>query len=119
MNAANLVMLVLLGGLLGTLGQGIRIAIGVKKAIEKAANDGKSFKEIFEARFMLVSLFIGFVSGGLAVILLDGNGADAPGALSREFLLGIVAAGYVGTDFIEGIMKKRLPGKASGQAQRS
>jgi hypothetical protein len=29
--------------------------------------------------------------------------------IDREFLLGLIAAGYAGTDFIEGIIETKLP----------
>lgn len=77
--------------------------IGIKKNYEKAALKGEKTKDWFDPARLLISLLIGFVAGILAVIYLW----DAE--INRLFLLSIMAAGYSGTDFIEGIIKKYMP----------
>ena len=77
--------------------------IGIKKNYEKAASAGKKTRDWFDPARLLISLLIGFVTGILAVIYLW----DAE--INRLFLLSIMAAGYSGTDFIEGIIKKYMP----------
>lgn len=109
MGESELLMQILLGGLLGMLGQGIRIAVGLKKTNERAGAEGKAFRDVFDGRLMLVSLLLGFVAGALAIILLSEEVAPPDGSGHRDFLLGIVAAGYMGTDFIEGFIKKYIP----------
>ena len=62
---------ILLGGLLGLLGQGIRMAIGLKKLSD--ANAQNHVKEDLNGGRLMVSLFIGFVAGALYVLV---NGFD-------------------------------------------
>lgn len=109
MSESQLFMQILLGGLLGMLGQGIRIAVGLKKVNERAGSEGKAFRDVFDGRLMLISLLLGFVAGALAIIMLSEADAPPNGSVQRDLLLGIVAAGYMGTDFIEGFIKKYVP----------
>src|SRR5690606_20794039 len=101
MTAQFIVMNVLAGGLLGLLGQGVRVIAGLKKASE----DNK-LADVFVANKLLVSLLIGFVSGGWAMLSMAGREAVALGGGNAGFA--IVAAGYAGTDFIEAFMKKHV-----------
>ncbi len=102
-----------LGGLLGVLGQGIRVIIGLKKLKDKATEESVSFAQLFETSTLVVSLFIGFIAGALASLALV---ETIP---SRQVLLGFMAAGYAGTDFIEGFVKKYLPGGKASPATRA
>jgi len=95
-------------GLLGLIGQGIRVIIGLKKLREESvAEDGQNakarFEDLFDVRQLLLSLFIGFVAGCLASLARDDE------KITKEVQLAIIAAGYAGTDFIEGVFKKILP----------
>lgn len=102
MNSSELVMQVLLGGILGLAGQGIRVVSGLKKLHDKAG-DAKTFAQLFEVRQFLVSLFIGFIAGVLAVLSMEvpDDGFD------RNSLVVLLGAGYAGTDFIEAFMSKK------------
>lgn len=95
---------ILLGGLLGLLGQGIRMAIGLKKLSD--ANAQKSDKEDLNGGRLMVSLFIGFVAGALYV-LVNGfsNQPDVENGeyVGNQFVFTVIAAGYAGSDFIEGL----------------
>lgn len=129
MTATNESILIslLLAGLLGLIGQSIRVIVGLKKLREEAAAEAQekavdgapdgvspskaqakaAYNELFDARKLWLSLFIGFIAGCLAGLAGDyASGAT----FSREAQLAIVAAGYAGTDFIEGVFKKLLPG---------
>jgi hypothetical protein len=99
---------VLLGGLLGVLGQGIRVVPGLKKVNDHALAEKKPFGDVFKVGELLISLFIGFTAGGLAIIatLPDGSAATT---MDRQMILTLLAAGYAGTDFIEAFVKKNLP----------
>jgi len=98
-------MIILLGGVMGAIGQGIRVVIGIKKLHEDMAKDGKTLGDGFRGTTLVVSLLIGFIAGALAAItLVEGDKVE------RELLMGLLAAGYAGTDFIEGFMRKYLPG---------
>jgi hypothetical protein len=96
-------MYIVVGAFLGAIGQSIRVIIGVKKENERIANKKKEMKDWLDLKRLLVSLIIGAIAGCLGAILLLGT------AVNKEFLLGLVAIGYAGTDFIEGIMRSHLP----------
>lgn len=104
--------LLLLGGLLGALGQGVRAIVGLKKTYDAALASDKEFSEVFKPGVLVFSLVIGFVAGGLGALTtlpdpcIAGARCDA---LSKEALLALVAIGYAGTDFIEGFVRKHLP----------
>lgn len=107
MEPSHWFILVMLGGLMGTIGQGIRVIVGLKKLQERTAQMRESFSRNFQTNTLCISLLIGFIAGAIA-ILSFGAQAQMP---SREMLLGVMAAGYSGTDFIEGFVKKYLPGQ--------
>jgi hypothetical protein len=103
----DLIFQILVGGLLGVLGQGIRVVSGLAKlnasnAINTASNQPTS---AFNAQRLLVSLFIGFIAGAIASLIKGG----ASSADDKTFIVTIMAAGYSGADFIEGIFQKYLP----------
>ncbi|MGA0558745.1 hypothetical protein ACO2Q8_18955 [Larkinella sp. VNQ87] len=103
----------LLSGLLGLIGQGIRVIVGLKKLREEATAEASTstadaktaFDNHFDVRQLWLSLFIGFVAGCLA------NLGRPDGEFTKEVQLAIIAAGYAGTDFIEGVLTKVLPKK--------
>ena len=92
MTATDWVTGLLLGGLLGMLGQGIRIIVGLKKLNDEASVQGASFGSKFEGSRLGLSLLIGFIAGGLAVI----GFAESPGITtpSRELIVTLLGAGY-------------------------
>jgi hypothetical protein len=117
MNTEQVLINLLLCGLLGLIGQGIRVIVGLKKLHEEAVDQttlalpeaGSQttkavYDDLFDARKLWLSLFIGFMAGCLASL------ARTDTEFTREVQLAIIAAGYSGTDFIEGIFKKLLPG---------
>ncbi len=91
----------LLGGILGIVGQGIRIVVGLKKASAEARQGGKRLKDVFDNKRFGVSILIAFLVGLIAGMLgvLDFIGQ----AINKEFCLTIIGFGYLGTDFIEGL----------------
>lgn len=96
-NINDIITIILAGGLLGTIGQGIRIVVGLKKLDDKR-NSGNPVKETFTLNRFLISLFIGFTAGAIALLI-----KSPKGDLSNDLIFGIIAAGYSGADFIEGI----------------
>ena len=108
MTVVEWLMIILLGGVMGTIGQGMRTVVGIKKLHENMAQAGKTLREGFDGTTLAVSLLIGFIAGALAAITLVRGDRVEP-----ELLMGLLAAGYAGTDFIEAFMRKYLPG---GQA---
>jgi hypothetical protein len=98
-----------LGGVMGFLGQAIRVIIGLKKTKDHAAALQQAFSEMFELSTLLISLLIGAVAGALAAVAT----LKPDAAISSETLLGLAAAGYSGADFIEGFVSRYLPSGAT------
>lgn len=93
-------ILILLGGILGTVGQLLRVIIGLKKAAD--ANIVTDYKRTS------LSLVLAFAVGGVAGILAAINTVDS--SVDKSTLLAFLTAGYAGTDFIEGFMSKNKVG---------
>lgn len=110
---------ILLGGLMGLFGQGIRAVVGLKTMVDEATNQQKSESDLFSAARLIISLVIGFLAGIAATLTLGIKTLmDNPGDLHT--LLGIAAAGYAGTDAIEGFISKYLPfGKPKAEGASS
>ncbi len=102
---------ILLGGLLGLLGQGIRMAIGLKKLSD--VNARRENKEELNTGRLMVSLFIGFVAGSIYVLLDGTDSTSAEHYVGNQFIFTVIAAGYAGGDFIEGLFgtyMTKMPG---------
>nr|WP_321984274.1 hypothetical protein [uncultured Lichenicoccus sp.] len=99
----------LLAGLLGMIGQGVRAVVGLKGLALQALDPNVPLPEAFNPTRLIVSLVIGFVAGALAGTAM---GIEQVGHadLTRAAMLGLMAAGYSGTDFIEGFISNYLPG---------
>ena len=95
----------ILGALLGAAGQGARVIVGLKKLY-----DTQGFKSDFSGVQLIISLVIGAVAGVLGTLTLMGQPVD------QKFLLGLIAFGYAGADFIEGFMQTVLPKGGSGKS---
>ena len=110
MSATEWMALLVLGGLVGALGQGLRAVGGWKKVYDQADQENKPFSKLFEPSTFLISLLIGFIAGALAILALSGGQTDlAASSLDRKTLFSLFAAGYAGTDFIEAFIKKYPP----------
>lgn len=105
-------MQIIAGGLLGTLGQGVRVIAGLKKAHDSASIQNQPLQ--VESGSLVISLFIGFTAGALA--LLAASGFNAGFDIDKSTAYALIAAGYAGTDFIEAFMKKYLPGDSAAKA---
>ncbi len=104
MTIIEIINSVLAGGLLGALGQGIRTAVGLKKFNED--NQAKIAEnkpvEQFSTSRLVISIFIGFVAGAIGM-LVKGSSLSVKGDYSTESIITIIAIGYSGADFIEGV----------------
>lgn len=110
MQTQEVILQLLVGGLLGAVGQGIRIIVGMKKLSDDAKQSNVKVSTLIDTSRMLVSLLIGFCAGILAVVSMSNFSEDFfKGPQLKEHLLAIIAAGYAGTDFIEGLIKKHTP----------
>jgi hypothetical protein len=81
------------------------------------ADDAKALElsptDLFEASRLLTSFMIGLLVGVAAALIYLLNGGTADG-LVPQTLLGFVASGYLGTDFLEGFISQYLPQGAAG-----
>jgi hypothetical protein len=101
----------LLSGLMGMLGQSIRAIVGLKGIADQAADPNTPNPELFSAARLIVSLIIGFVAGAAAGLAMGLDKVSAVTLTDTQLLLSLMAAGYAGTDFIEGFMASYLPGQ--------
>lgn len=122
MTVLSIINTLLAGGLLGILGQGVRIAVGMKKFNESntaSAAQGLPTEEFSTSR-LLISIFIGFVAGAIALLIKESGDGKT---LETETVVTIIAAGYSGADFIEGIFNtyvtKFNPAGTAPAAQRA
>lgn len=99
----------LLAIVLGVTGQGVRFAAGMKKRADEAASAQKSLSDVFKARALIVSLVIGAVAGVLGYLGLKYGSADGADFARGATVVGVMAAGYAGTDFIEAFANKWIP----------
>ena len=109
MTITDIINNVLAGGLLGSLGQGIRLAVGLKKLNAentKNQSDNVATEPISSGR-MILSVFIGFIAGAIGM-LVKGSSLAKDGDFSTESIVTIIAIGYSGADFIEGVFNTYL-----------
>jgi hypothetical protein len=112
MSIPDLINVMILGAILGAMGQAIRIIVGLKKVVDLAsAPTTLDFKESFEANKLIISLLIGAVAGAIGLYSLVGDKADCNNAplIYSETYYAVIAMGYSGADFIEGFMRKAMP----------
>ncbi len=102
----------LLCGLLGLLGQGIRAVVGLKNS-GSLASENPSEQSVFSAAYLSLSLMIGFIVGVLAGIALNLETIVTVDPNNWKLLLGIVGSGYIGADFIENTMSLVIHGQPS------
>lgn len=110
MDVQKLLFLLLLGATAGALGQALRVVVGLKKAGEEAEAKGKTLKEEgIDMGRMVVSLLVGAVAGVMAILSATGFSDTAADNITPQLFFGVLGAGYAGTDFIEGFMRKQIP----------
>ena len=100
----NTLVIILVGAILGAVGQGIRVMVGLKKVYDQALSDGKPANDLLQYKQLALSLFIGFGVGAIAGVLASVMSINIQ--FSKSVIIGFITAGYAGTDFIEGFMKK-------------
>ncbi len=113
MDAERWIVLLVLGGIAGALGQIARVIVGLKKLSEEAAAAGKPCNELLEPARLAMSVAIGFTAGALAALLA--KDATDP-TITFQQVLAFAGAGYAGADFIEGAMRSAVPSSAAGTA---
>ena len=103
--ANDWLLLTLLGGLAGAVGQAARMIVGIKKVNDRAVAQDAEVSALIEPARLFVSLTIGFVAGALAAIVMNLDLAN----VTKEQVLELAAAGYAGSDFVEGIINRAVP----------
>ena len=98
-------MIIGLGAICGAVGQVLRMVIGLSKAQAAVAAGGAV---PIDHRKIVVSLVIGAAAGAVAGLMTVSDEAK----ITMNQVLGLLAAGYAGADFIEGAMKKFVPSTA-------
>jgi hypothetical protein len=88
----------LVGGVVGLVGQLVRVLIGIR-----SYTDGPPATR--RAARVFVLLLLGIMAGGLSALAFPWGDM-----LERGELLGLLAAGYAGPDFVEELMHEFLPG---------
>ena len=92
----------LLAFLLGTSGQLVRVAIGFKKMHDKSLATGE--KTLFDQKKFWTSIVLGAMAGLItAVVKWQGSSQIDP-----DFIFTLMAAGYAGSDIIEGLIEGGL-----------
>lgn len=104
---AEWLQIILLAMLLGMVGQLMRAIVGISKESAKVASGepGSGFRTAELLFSLLISMAVGAVAGVLAAV----SAGEWKGG---EMITAFIAAGYAGTDFIEGWMKKAGTGSA-------
>ena len=96
------VRLIGFGGLVGALGQSARAIVGLKKVNDATSGTDATPADVIVASRLLTSIAIGFVAGAGAAIGIVNPSIAIPG----EQIFALAAAGYAGTDAIEGFIKR-------------
>lgn len=103
MDAYTALSYVVLGAVLGMVGQGVRVVVGIKKELDQAA-PGAAWSTWFQPGQLLTTIIISMAVGAIAGVLAVVSAPSFGTTITRGFMVGIIGAGYAGTDFIEGIM---------------
>jgi predicted chitinase len=98
---------IIICGLFGVIGQGIRAVLGLKKANLNGPQVGPQAQ--FSAAYFALSIMIGFIAGIVAGIITGLQNFINIDLNNMKLLLGIVASGYAGADFIESSLSLVLP----------
>src|SRR3712207_9077846 len=112
MDVTHTLMFLMLGLVMGAVGQGARTVVGLRKATGDPASGG------LDARRLAVNLSVGAVAGTLGAVVLLGDDID------NSLLFRLVPTRYAGPDFIDGFMQTRglkshdhhPPNQGAGQA---
>jgi hypothetical protein len=108
-----LLEILIIGALMGILGQGARAIIGLKGMADTAQAQGLNPNDLFEAGRLLVSFLIGIVVGLASVLVYLKSGGSATADPSWQIMLAWAVSAYAGTDFLEGFIAQYLAPGAS------
>jgi hypothetical protein len=108
-NALDWLPVLVLGALLGAVGQVLRSIAGLKKLGDDP--NGK-----FEPMQLMISVIIGAAAGVIAMITLEMTSGKA---IATQDIITVIAAGYTGADFIEAFITKNMSSGAAALPQRA
>jgi hypothetical protein len=103
-----------LAGLLGAAGQAVRAIGGLKKMADDAQARGLAPFETFVTSRFVISMIVGFVAGMVAAVSLGLSKLIPVNLDNSSLMLGLAAAGYGGTDFLDAFARK-MTGAAPAQ----
>ncbi|NBB29822.1 hypothetical protein [Cellulophaga sp. BC115SP] len=106
---SEILLQLLIGGLLGLVGQMVRFVVGLKKLNDEASNKNVTLTEMFQTTRFVISLIIGFVAGILGIVSLSEFKDNFFDTNLKGTIMTLLGIGYAGTDFIEGFIKKYIP----------
>ena len=112
MDPATVLEVLVIGALMGMLGQGARAVVGLKSMADDAHAQGLSPNDLFQAARLITSLLIGTLVGlaSALVYFIDGGTAAQ---LTWHYYVAWAAAAYAGTDALEGFISQYLSPGAS------
>jgi hypothetical protein len=100
----DMLVLIILGAILGMVGQGLRVLVGLKKMQDVASTTGKTNDQLYQVSRVIMSLMIACAIGAVAGVIAAMSKLDAN--IDKSVLVAFITAGYAGTDFIEGFLRK-------------
>jgi|RhiMetdeSRZDD1v2_1073273.scaffolds.fasta_scaffold09538_15 hypothetical protein len=105
MELNQVLLKIIIGGLLGIVGQLLRVCVGLKKMKDKQLAGTEQNISIpgseFDSKRIWVSILIGFAAGVLGGLFA----IDTSKPVNTQYAT-IIAIGYSGVDFIEGFISK-------------
>lgn len=100
------ITITLFGMLFGAVGQGIRTIPGFVNLKHERLTGGRRADDDFNATSLVVSLLLGAVAGAIAALTM--NEKLMVPKVTIDTVLGVIAAGYTGADFIQGFIGKHF-----------
>lgn len=106
MAASEWLLVLMVGAVSGAVGQLVRTIAGLAGA-NRAATAGKA-AEPFDPARLIVSMLVGATAGAVAALIMSDKliGPKVP----VDVIMGLIASGYAGADFIEGVAGKFAQG---------
>lgn len=112
LSAASWLLVLVVGAIAGAVGQLVRTIAGLGNSNRTSA--AGQIVEPFSPSRLVVSLLVGATAGALAALGLHAQ-LTAPN-VEMNTIVGLMAAGYTGADFIEGVAGKYFPASSSPMA---
>ena len=104
----DVLSLLILSGLMGMVGQGVRTIVGLKKLADLSNSSAPSEADTFAASRIFIGLMIGFVAGvagGLTSRVFEAK------AMTGDLLFYLASIGYIGVDVIEAFAQTLTAGR--------